>query len=179
MVCTSKTFHSNAVDSPAGVPVAWMLSSNGTQATIQFFLEFVKCQSPDVSPSIFMTDQDQAQVNAICDTYPSSWVFYCWWHVLRAIRSHFITTEFKDLWALIKKWVWTTDQYEFDAWWEDICSDDTIPKSVAQYLAWEWVSCKEMWSAVHHQYQTIFEEGDTNMLLEAYVITVSYHTFNG
>jgi hypothetical protein len=128
MVCTSNAFHSNAADSPAGVPVAWMLSSNGTQATIQFPLEFVKCQSPDVSPSIFMTDQDQAQVNAICDTYPSSWVFYFgWWHVLRAIRSHFITMEFKDL------WVRTTDQYEFDAWWEDICSDDTIPKSVAQY----------------------------------------------
>ena len=48
-----------------GVPVAWMLSSNGTQATIQFFLNLVKAWSLEVSPSIFMTDCDQAQVNAI------------------------------------------------------------------------------------------------------------------
>jgi len=42
-----------------------MLSSNGTQSTIQYFLNLIKTQSPDVSPSIFMTDRDQAQVNSI------------------------------------------------------------------------------------------------------------------
>jgi hypothetical protein len=158
------------LDHSSGVPIAWMLSSNRTQATIQFFLNFIKTQSPDVSPSIFMTDRDQAQVNAMKITYPSSCVFYCWWHVLRAIRMHFVTSEFPDLWDLIKRWVQTPDQYEFDAMWEDIQSDESIPKSVAQYLAQEWVSCKEMWSAVYHQKRTIYQEGDTNMLLEAYVI---------
>ena len=160
-----------------GVPVAWMLSSNGTQATIKFFIDFVKTQSPDVSPSIFMTDRDQAQVNAIRDAYPSSRVYYCWWHVLRAIRTHFVITEFKDLWGLIQRWVRTPDQYEFDSMWEDIQSDESIPKSVAQYIAREWLPVKEMWSAVHRQNRTIFEEGDTNMLLEAYVI-VPLHISN-
>jgi hypothetical protein len=61
--------------------------------------------------------------------------------------------------------------------WEDIQNDESIPKSVAQYLAQEWVPVKEMWSAVYHQNWTIFEEGDTNMLLEAYVI-VPLHIFN-
>ncbi|KAH9054208.1 hypothetical protein EDB87DRAFT_1549809, partial [Lactarius vividus] len=42
------------------------------------------------------------------------------------------------------------------------------PKSVAQYLAWEWIPVKEMWSAMYCQNRTIFEEGNTNMLLEAY-----------
>ena len=157
------------LDSCSGVPVAWMLSSNGTQAMIKFFIKFVKDQSPDISPSIFMTDRDQAQVNAIRETYPSSRVLYCWWHVLRAIRTHFVITEFKELWLLIQKWVRTTDQYEFESWWEDIQNDNSVPKSVAQYLAREWMPVKEMWSAVYRQNRSIFEEGDTNMLLEAYV----------
>jgi hypothetical protein len=89
--------------------------------------------------------------------------------VLRAIRSHFIITEFQDLWALIQKWVRTTNQYEFDVWWEDIQNDSSVPQSLAEYLARGWVSCKEMWSGVFRQNHTIFEEGDTNMLLEAYV----------
>ena len=118
-----------------------------------------------------MTDCDHAQVNAICAAFPECpRIFYCWWHVLRAIRTHFVITEFKDLWDLIQKWVRTPDQYEFDSMWEDIQSDKSIPKSVVQYLAREWMTCKEMWSAVHRQNRMIFEEGDTNMLLEAYVI---------
>ena len=155
-----------------GVPIAWMLSSNGTQITIQYFMNLVRSRSPDVSPSIFMTDRDQAQVNAICETYPTCRIFYCWWHVLRAIRSHFVTTEFQELWALIQKWVRTTDQYEFDAWWEDIQNDHTVPQSLSKYLAREWLPVKEMWSAVFRQNRTIFEEGDTNMLLEAYVLSI-------
>ncbi len=105
-----------------------------------------------------MTDRDQAQVNAIRNVYPSCRVLYCWWHVLRAIQTHFVVTEF------------TTDQYEFDAWWEDIQNDKSVPQSLAKYLAREWIPVKEMWSAVFRQDRTIFEEGNTNMLLEAYVI---------
>ena len=63
-----------------------MLSSNGTQPTIEFFLNLIKAQSPKVSPSIFMTDRDQAQVNAIRSVFPNyGRIFYCWWHVLWAI----------------------------------------------------------------------------------------------
>ncbi|KAF8502332.1 hypothetical protein F5888DRAFT_1573895, partial [Russula emetica] len=42
------------------------------------------------------------------------------------------------------------------------------PKSVAEYIAWEWLPHKEIWSAMSCQNCTIFEEGDTNMLLESY-----------
>ncbi len=98
-----------------------------------------------------MTDRDQAQVNAIRDVYPSCRILYCWWHVLHAIRTHFVVTKFQDLWALIQKWVRTTDQYEFDAWWEDIQNDKSVPQSLAEYLAREWIPVKEMWSAVFRQ----------------------------
>ena len=106
----------------------------------------------------------------ICRVYPNSHALYCWWHVLRAIRCHFVTAKFLDLWSLIQKWVCTPDLYEFEAWWDDIQDDKSVPKSLIEYLAREWLPVKEMWSAVYRQDRSIFEEGDTNMLLEVYVI---------
>jgi MULE transposase domain len=153
--------------------VAWMLSSNGTQATIQYFLNLIKGQNPGVSPSIFMTDRDQAQVNSIRATFPEcSRVFYCWWHVLRAIRTHFNTKEFPELWSLIQDWVRMTDNNEFEACWKYIEEDTSVPKSVAQYIARDWLPHKKMWSVMSRQNHMIFEKGDTNMLLEAYVYCI-------
>jgi len=43
-----------------GVPVAWMLASNGTTATIAFFLQWVRDASPLVQPAAIMTDRNQA-----------------------------------------------------------------------------------------------------------------------
>ena len=104
-----------------------MLSSNGTQATIQYFLNLIKAQSPEIAPTIFMTDRDQAQVNSIRAVFPECRrVFYCWWHVLRAIRTHFNTKEFPKLWELIQDWVRTTDQNEFDACWKYIEGDTVL-----------------------------------------------------
>ena len=75
-----------------------MLSSNGTQATIEFFLNLIKARSPEIAPSIFMTDRDYAQVNAIRAAFPDCQrIFYCRWHVLWAIGTHFNTKEFPDL----------------------------------------------------------------------------------
>jgi hypothetical protein len=148
-----------------------MLLSNGTQATIEFFLNLIKAWSPEISPSIFMMDCDHAQVNAICAVFPQCGrIFYCWWHVLWAIQTHFNTKEFADLWSLIQDWVRMTNNNEFNACWTKIQGDTNVPKSVAEYIAWEWLPHKEMWSAMSHQNHTIFEEGDTNMLLESYVI---------
>jgi len=149
-----------------------MLSSNGTYVTIKYFLQLIKAQNPDISPNIYMTDRDQAQVKAIRATYPSCQVLYCWWHVLRAIRTRFKTKEFSKLWTLIQDWVRTSEEAEFDAWWEQMQSDKKNPDTVIGYLARDWVPCKDMWSAIFRQNRTIFEEGDTNMLLESYVITL-------
>ena len=147
-----------------------MLSSNGTQVTIEFFLNQIKARSPEISPSIFMTDRDHAQVNAIRSAFPNCpRIFYCWWHVLRAIRTYFNTKEFLDLWSLIQDWVCTTDEKEFNVWWAQIQGDTDVPSSVAEYIGREWLPHKEMWSAMSRQNRSIFEEGDTNMLLEAYV----------
>ena len=117
-----------------------------------------------------MTDRDQAQVNAIRATFPEcGCVFYCWWRVLRAIQTHFNTKHFPVLWSQIQDWVRTTDSEEFNEHWMYIKGDTSVPKSVAQYIAQDWLPYKEMWSAMSCQNHMIFKKGDTNMLLEAYV----------
>jgi hypothetical protein len=150
-----------------GVPVAWMLASNGTTDSIEFFLSWVKEASPEVRPKIIMTDRDQAQIAAIQITYPDSQTLLCMWHVLRAMRSHFNTNEFQALWDKVKAWVKTEDLAEFTRLWEEISNDPSVPESVVRYLAVDWLPVLHMWSKVVRKNRSIFEEGDTNMLIEA------------
>ena len=148
-----------------------MLSSNGTQSTIEYFLNLIKAQSSGILSSIFMTDCNYAQVNTICTAFPEcQCIFYCWWHVLWAIWTHFNTKEFPDLWTLIQNWVCITNDNQFNTCWTQIQENTEFSKSIADYITQEWLSHKEMWSTVSCQNCSIFEEGDTNMLLEAYVI---------
>ena len=152
---------------PTGVPVAWMLSSSGTEATISFFLNFVKAQSPEITPAIIMTDCDQAQMNAITAVYPASNLLLCWWHVLRAMRMHFHTEEFPELWERVRELVKTSDQSRFDTLWEWIQTDLSVPKSFLDYLKTSWMSILPLWAGILRKNRTIYQEGDTNMLIEA------------
>ena len=149
---------------------AWMLSLNTTILTISFFLKWIKDASPDVQPGVIMTDCDQAQIVAIQLIYPQSQVLLCTWHVLHAMKSHFTTNEFPDLWNKIKAWVKTKKLSDFFSLWDEISSDSSVPQSFVQYLAMEWVPSPHMWSKVVQKNWYIFMEGDTNMLTEVYVI---------
>jgi hypothetical protein len=46
------------------IPIAWMLTSNGRQETILYFLKLNSTRSPQVDPNYIMTDFDWAQINA-------------------------------------------------------------------------------------------------------------------
>ena len=117
-----------------GIPVAWMLSSSGTEAAIEFFLKFVKTASPTVIPAIIMSDHYKAQMNAIRTVYPDSKLLLCWWHMLRAIWMHFCMKEFPEVWACIHEWVKTPDQAKFDSIWDWLQTDPSLPLSLIDYL---------------------------------------------
>ncbi len=68
-----------------GIPVAWMLVSNGTTDTIAFFVSWVRDVSPAVWPVVIMTDRNCVQINALRIIYSDSQILLCKWHVLRAI----------------------------------------------------------------------------------------------
>src|SRR6266702_2345899 len=59
------------------MPVAWMLSSNTKSETITYFLFLVQFWNPDVWPTQFMTDCDQAQISALQAVYPQTKVLLC------------------------------------------------------------------------------------------------------
>ncbi len=144
-----------------------MLSSNGTEVTIKYFLDFVKMRSLDISPTIIMTDRNKAQMNAITATYLGTTVLLCWWHVLWAIRMHFRTEEFLELWKRIRAWVKTSNQIKFDSWWEEMQTDASVPQSFVHYLKVNWMGIVPLWSGTYRKDWPIFQEGDTNMLIES------------
>jgi hypothetical protein len=147
-----------------------MLASNGTKETISFFLRWVWDRNPPVSPTVLMTNCDLAQIRALEIVYPDSRIFLCKWHVLRAMRSHFNTNEFPELWIKVRDLVNTPEEAVFNRLWAEISSDPSVPQSFIDYMASARIPDKERWSKVYRQGLSIFEEGDTNMLIEAYVI---------
>jgi len=104
-----------------------MLTSSATTDIITFFLKWVKDASPLVQPGIIMTNRDQAQIAVLKTIYLQSRIFLCMWHVLCAIWSHFVTTQFQALWEKIKTWVMEDDLAKFFMIWDKILSDPSVP----------------------------------------------------
>jgi MULE transposase domain len=143
-----------------------MLSSNSQNETIAYFLRLVKSWNPMVRPSYAMTDCDQAQIAALEAVYPQCKVLLCTWHVLHAIQSHFRTDLFPDLWEEMKSLVRTEDLAEFNKIWDKISTDPAIPQSFVEYVSKQWIPIVHMWSGIGRRSRSIYQESNTNMLLE-------------
>jgi hypothetical protein len=83
------------------------------------------------------------------------------------MRCHFVITEFPELWEKVQAWVRTDDLAEFFRLCDEISSDPSVPQSFVKYLNVEWIPISHLWSRCARKNASIFEEGDTNMLLEA------------
>ena len=64
----------------------------------------------------------------------------------------------------------TENVAEFHSLWENICNNPSVSQSVIKYLTTEWIPVVHMWSKVARKGRSIYEEGDTNMLIELYVV---------
>ena len=73
----------------------------------------------------------------------------------------------------VKVWVKTTNEIEFAKLWVKISGDPSAPQSFIAYLKAQWLPVTPKWSRVLRKGRSIYEEGDTNMLIEAYV----FHAF--
>jgi hypothetical protein len=89
------------------------------------------------------------------------------------MQSHFNTNEFPDLWAKVKVFVNTLESRVFAKLWVEISNDPLVPQSFVQYMRSEWLPEVKMWSLVMQKNHSILEEGDTNVLLKAYVFDFS------
>ena len=66
------------------------------------------------------------------------------------------------------------DEAEFDSCWKNIQS--LAPGSFIEYIDIYWLPdhVKKLWSGIYHRNHTIFELGDTNMLVEVYIALCQY-----
>ena len=79
----------------------------------------------------------------------------------------FHTEEFPEVWDCICEWVKTLDQSKFDSIWEWLQTDPSVPWSLSDYLKINWMTIVPLWSGTMRKERMIFQEGDTNMLIEA------------
>lgn len=151
-----------------GIPVVWMISLNAQQATIDFFLAKLRERNPDIIPANWMTDFDQGQINSIKAQYSASkQIYLCWWHVLHVWQQHIIISHYPELWELLKKWIQITDQKEFDEMWKKM--QTLALSSFLDYIKETWFPVVAMWPAVFQVDRSIWQDCDTNMLLEVLV----------
>ena len=127
----------------------------------------MKMHGLKITLQITMSDHDKAQMNAVKAVYPETTLLLCWWHVLRAMRMHFRTEEFPELWERVQEWVKTSDQSRFDSVWDWIQTNPSVPQSFVDYLKTNWMGIVPLWAGISRQNRTIFQEGDTNMFIEA------------
>ena len=146
-----------------------MLASNGMTNTIAFFVSWVRDVSPAVRLAVIMTDHDCMQMNALRLVYPNSQMLLCKWHVLHMMWSHFNTSEFLELWAKVKALVNAPQSADFVRLWVEILNDPSVPQSFVQYMRAEWILEAKLWEMIMQKNHSILEEGNANMLLEAYV----------
>jgi hypothetical protein len=146
-----------------------MLSSSGTQQTIEYFLRLHRAQNPLTIPRNIMSDFDWPQIHA-CSVVYLAFILLCWWHVLHAWQQHFRISDHPDLWELLKRWIRMTNKPEFDAAWIKIQA--IAPRSFVEYLSKYWMTehVVQMWSGVYRTARNIYEACDTNMLIEAWVL---------
>jgi hypothetical protein len=144
-----------------------MISSNATEATIDFFLAQLRLRNPTVIPGIYMSDHDRPQMNAVQRRYCESLLFLCWWHVLHAWRAHFVISHYPELWECLKRWIRITEENEFELCWGEI--QRLAPPSFIEYINTYWLPERDLWSAIARKNRTVFEQSDTNMLVEACV----------
>ncbi|KAG8976619.1 hypothetical protein FRC05_003458 [Tulasnella sp. 425] len=148
-----------------GVPVAYMISSRGTERVLTHFLRLFRDRNT-MTPHVIMTDYDVAQINALRSVYPDVPIYLCWWHVLRAWKKHLPQAETDQIWPLMTAWLRESDAARFSNRQSEIFR--LASPNYVQYLTKTWLPVITMWSAVHRTNRRIEEHVDTNMLIEAW-----------
>ncbi|TDL18073.1 hypothetical protein BD410DRAFT_681469, partial [Rickenella mellea] len=138
------------------LPVSWMIASNGQEETINYYLLLFRQNNPSTTPKYIMSDKDRGQMNAIQAKYPLSTLYLCWWHVLHAWQQHFSTSDWPEVWTLLRRWIRVTNAEEFENIWRTI--RETAPPSMVQYLEDNWMNEVELWSAMYRRGRSIEAE---------------------
>lgn len=160
-----------------GIPVAFLISSDGKTETLTKFLTAFKSICPTVGT--FMTDNDEAEINAIRNVFPESNHLLCWWHVLKAwkekLRQVGCGSDDPLFWEKLVAFLKSSNN--FDEEYNKIV--EISSPQFAKYLDTYWVNMKEKWAHSFRMNIPMFKQSNTNMLIESFHNLLKTNFFSG
>lgn len=72
-----------------GIPICFLITNSGLSECIEYWLHRFKAACA-IEPKVIMTDNDDAELQAVGKVFPSAIKNLCWWHVLRAWRKNLV-----------------------------------------------------------------------------------------
>ncbi|KAI5695941.1 hypothetical protein M8J75_005780 [Diaphorina citri] len=162
-----------------GLPLGFFLSTSETEECISTGLELLKsilpasCFGDSTSKCSvqFMTDDCQAEINALRKIFPASDVLLCTFHILQAVWRWLLQGEHgidqldrQHLYSLFKKTVFagTSDDFEFSC--KKLLEDSVVNKynNFVCYIK-KYISRSSMWA---HSFRTTVRGNNTNNIVE-------------
>ena len=160
-----------------GIPVAYLISSNGLATTLTRFLTAFKAICPDIGA--FMTDCCDAEKNAVETAYPKAKHLLCYWHVLKAWRAKLKQERNfeKDdpFWLKLKAFLKSRNNFEEEY---KMIIESSSPK-FADYLNTHYYASREKWAFSFRMNIPMFRFSNTNMLIEAFHNILKTQYLNG
>ena len=154
-----------------GIPVAFLISSDGKTETVTRFLAAFKSICPSVGT--FMTDNDDAEINAIQMVFPESNHLLCWWHVLKAwkqkLRQIGCVSDDILFWEKLVAFLKSSNNFEEE--YNKIIQ--IASPQFANYLETHWYKMKEKWAYSFRMDIPMFKFSNTNMLIETNIFQCS------
>jgi MULE transposase domain len=132
IMTTIYTLYSNN----AGVPICYMLASNGQQATHELYFKTFRENNPTLPPYIIM-DRDLAAFNAARIIYPDVKTLLCLFHLVSAWWKHIVVSKHEATWKLALRLSRATTQVEFDGIWREIKAIG--PPTFVSYMEDTWL----------------------------------------
>ncbi|KAI9917265.1 hypothetical protein PsorP6_012473 [Peronosclerospora sorghi] len=94
---------------------------NEKQCDYQWEIDQFKEAFPTIQPRVFITDKEDALINAIEDQYPDARRLLCGWHIKKNLTAHHKRSFTQEAWKqFIKEWeqlFGTCDEEGFGAGW--------------------------------------------------------------
>jgi MULE transposase domain len=120
----------------AGVPISYMLASNGQQATHELYFQTFRNNNPTLPPYIIM-DRDLAAFNAARVIYHDVKTLLCLFHLVSAWWKHIVVSKHESTWKLALRLSRATTQIEFDSIWSEIKANG--PPNFVSYMEETWL----------------------------------------
>ena len=149
-----------------GIPIAYLISSDGCEATLIKFLQAFKTYCPVVGA--FMTDCCKAEKTAVETVYPNSRHILCYWHVLKAwtqkLKQERNFPKDDPFWLKLKGLLHSRGDFEK----EYLKIVSIASPEFASYLNVYWYENKEKWAFSFRHNIPMFKFSNTNMLIESF-----------